>query len=848
MRTKPGRSLREREALEIWAKDLLETSVQQAGDSPPSAELLTELKRCFVQLRPSVFPKLATYLADQQTRHTPKGRLFEDLEEDVGLWAHARAHGWKSLEGPALPSSLEEGAELISPLLPPRMEWGASGHLQNAVVAALHSPILHAWIVYREQPTQPMEIVITGQGISPIHNDVMTAVFATSLAVEPKTDDFVLEGVMRLLAMEPSSTKDKQVPRKRSFFGVKLPFLQRQRSHAQPAVAREIPKSAEEAILLLRGILLRLQNDTGLVVVNEVSEHERDQFINLLAEYQGYAIEGHPHYWHDVEAKSPPIVTTIVYQKLTGRAVQLKLSADLLQTESYKKLVDAYHNRLVRDIQADVDRRELFYQEELEESKTQKASYDDLPADERKGLAPVQVTHEVDFESALSIRMAKEKEVSAGEYYTKVVPSRIMRAEEWLEKMRSFKETIERSLRHPDSPLERICAARLFDCACRQQIPSGDEEINRLFKIWSQEIQPLLWCEWRKQLWESDGIALEDCCTRHTFFNLVLLKEKNEIILNAHTLLDSHRSVVLFDRDRKVIVVKDATDFAEQLELTPRERTAIASLVEAKRLSINGGDIDQIRGLLFKAMHDAPQKACQLILDQWLQAWAESDDKLDELLETTNRKTIAERAAVRALQWYSGHAFNAADKVLRESRSVAPPQGITLLVWAHLECLRLWRDPFPTMREMLDRLRHDTQNFMRREGSLRDLPWRGDPRVEPVWQLFLQAFELNPRLVIHFCEKQGEFKRYADPQAERSTPQEEGARLLTAAADAARVGLSFADATANLNPVSESRRSAYYKLGRAIEIGWAPPFAPQSQQLRELLNLLLGEELAHPMH
>jgi hypothetical protein len=152
------------------------------------------------------------------------------------------------------------------------------------------------------------------------------------------------------------------------------------------------------------------------------------------------------------------------------------------------------------------------------------------------------------------------------------------------------------------------------------------------------------------------------------------------------------------------------------------------------------------------------------------------------------------------------------------------------------------------MREMLDRLRHDTQNFMRREGSLRDLPWRGDPRVEPVWQLFLQAFELNPRLVIHFCEKQGEFKRYADSQAERLTPQEEGARLLTAAADAARVGLSFADATANLNPVSESRRSAYYKLGRAIEIGWAPPFAPQSQQLRELLNLLLGEELAHPMH
>ena len=140
-------------------------------------------------------------------------------------------------------------------------------------------------------------------------------------------------------------------------------------------IVGEVPESAEEAMLLLRGSLMRLQNETGLVVVHEIDEADRDRFVSTLTEYQKLASNGNPHYWSDADAETPHVVTASPYVQLPGFAVQLRLSAELLQTSSYRNLIEAYQKRLIRSVLADAERRELFYEEELSQFRRRPECY-----------------------------------------------------------------------------------------------------------------------------------------------------------------------------------------------------------------------------------------------------------------------------------------------------------------------------------------------------------------------------------------------------------------------------------------------------------------------------------------
>jgi len=88
-----------------------------------------------------------------------------------------------------LPDPLKPFAHLLEPPFPEPLDWGAVSHLQEHVLAALDSPILHAWL-YTDENQTILEIIITGKGLPEVRAEVTAAALSCFFALEPKIDDF----------------------------------------------------------------------------------------------------------------------------------------------------------------------------------------------------------------------------------------------------------------------------------------------------------------------------------------------------------------------------------------------------------------------------------------------------------------------------------------------------------------------------------------------------------------------------------------------------------------------------------------------------------------------------------
>src|SRR5262249_31858299 len=152
---------------------------------------------------------LALYLARQQG-YAPGHRLFAEPEMDLAVWAHARQYTASKKDAVAeLPESLHPHADLIAPLLPPSLDWGVTSHLQDKALAALDSPISHAWL-YQNESKAITEAVIVGRGIPEVRAEVVAATLSCFFALEPKVQDFALAGVIRLAAAEMEEPEQRE--------------------------------------------------------------------------------------------------------------------------------------------------------------------------------------------------------------------------------------------------------------------------------------------------------------------------------------------------------------------------------------------------------------------------------------------------------------------------------------------------------------------------------------------------------------------------------------------------------------------------------------------------------------
>ena len=132
-------------------------------------------------------------------------------------------------------------------------------------------------------------------------------------------------------------------------------------------------------------------------------------------------------------------------------------------------------------------------------------------------------------------------------------------------------------------------------------------------------MQPLLWAEFRKLLQHED-IRFQDVCTPHTFVNLALNRENQSISLIPQSIVDFSRSIVLFDRQRKVQAVFDPTDFAVQKSLASNQGIADQLYGEARLGSEQGASPQSIREKVHAALQANPKGVSQQIVDEWLGA------------------------------------------------------------------------------------------------------------------------------------------------------------------------------------------------------------------------------------
>jgi len=432
----PGLSDEQRRQLEDEARELIAQSAPPFGTEALAEEALVRLKEIFQLLRPRVPSELAAYLAEEQANRAPDGRLFTDPEMDLAVWAHAHAYGWgDQATDPApaverdhlseLPEPVRSCANLIAPLVPPALDWGATSHLQDEVVAALDSPIMHAWL-YQDETDTVTQAVIVGGGIPEVHQEVTAAALSCFFALEPKLEDFALNGLIRLAAAETAeATPEPGEPAATALLrGIGIGFG----SDAGAQAQLTMPQSAREAMALLQGALQRLEKNTGLVRTHLVPDQDRRAFESTLRRYNQRAGSGQDAYVWSAEAEqsadTEDVVTVLNFARLPffHGVVGLALHYDLLENELYRELADRCHHALITDILEDTRRRKEFYSRLLEKHEAQHKWYQELSEEEKRDIEDVWVSHQVDFETGVLIRLAEPERVPGAVFYMINVP------------------------------------------------------------------------------------------------------------------------------------------------------------------------------------------------------------------------------------------------------------------------------------------------------------------------------------------------------------------------------------------------------------------------------------------
>jgi hypothetical protein len=831
-------------------------------------EEANHIKEYFNEQRPEVPKRIVKALWDFWSFQHPGQPLFDEVEENVALLLHARAYGERvPIEGSNtfFGNYLKEHHKLFAPLMPVPLTWGPRAVLDQKVLAGLNSPVMHAWIFVDGATIR--QILIIGEGLPEIRYKVLSEAFMTALQLYGGSDDRGSEDMMNIGVLRIDVPGNLPAP-------LNLPSSI---TRNQPApLSAEAAEAANEVLNRLRNYLEAIERDSGLVQVHEAEATTQEAILAAFSDYtwrvtsnSDDALLGRSEMRRSAKANSR-VVTLIPYYKTRedNYTLRLTLNRDLLQTQAYKNLYNAYYYATIERIVMDAALRRDYYEQEARRLENERKEY--MRADPEQRLAiwgPIVLLGVTfDYEMGVAIKLAEPKEMDTERYYQDNVPELIQEHLNWKERMDRIIEGLKAASSRDKTPLRRLAASRYFDAAIRARFPDESRAALAIYQEWCQDIQPLLWFEWRCLL-QRRGIRWDDVFTRHTLFHIGFTSTQDkqnigQLAITPYTVFDQDRSVTLFDSARGVMVVQDALDFATPVEY-PGQPDALDDQGWQHLLALANQPVEKqsssvleerFSSALREELRKSPQNTMRRILKVLLEEEREeiqidsSSESLEQKSLKTNldaalRATAVGRTITRALAALSVLAFQTARRSLQSLQDYTQQAG----------GVTRGKSDLPARIALLRAVVECEAKGLSFEKELPTIFDGGSPQASVEVQRFLnEAENSHPGYVrtwINRLRTWGGSKAIGQllsglPQASKlCTNMQNAALLARAAAESARLARELEQAAGTLGEEQETDTMAFVKVGRELEnILLAEYTGGMQDDLLNLIAVLVGQE------
>jgi hypothetical protein len=555
---------------------------------------------------------------------------FADPMHNVALLLYARAFGFPVDENSAQMEYLTRYASLYAPLMPPRRAWGARASLSDTILVALDSPVVHVWVyeeaqapaaakevrsaVGEREVKTPVRIVIAGLGLATHRERIMFDALVTAMRVRAGQFDMINDG---LVVIERDARADKLLTSQLPILGANAPLA-----------------DAETAEAAMRELIRRLDDlsqETGFVQVHKVEIGDAEKLRLTLEQCARAVLEsGEVILWapepsaiesSEELATLEPVLEFSRTGRLAGRRphvsrVALALNPELLGTESWKKLADAFEEHMIRRLQMDAHIRLEFYQGRAEGLRAEKKQWDTADEHQRVKRWGPTITLPQRFDDALGLTvwLRQPTIMPTKQYYEANVPGLIQSYEDWTARMENLLRNLRDAAQRADLPFRRLITSRCFDAALRGRDIGETLWIQKIYHEWAGPMTDLLCFEWRRRLAQAKP---EDLFTAHTTFNLVQYTDDQSmkltgLIMTPYTLFDAKRSVALFDPERGFMVVNDASDYPQALS----QPTPSVNLRQALQRQIqDGADVSQVNEHVRDMLIQDPQAISRQIIE-----------------------------------------------------------------------------------------------------------------------------------------------------------------------------------------------------------------------------------------
>ncbi|MGY5128707.1 hypothetical protein [Streptomyces nigrescens] len=805
----------------------------------------------FRDSRPAVPKRLVSRLWQYWLQQCPDELLFGDTEDDLALVLHARALG---LRVPAGDLGTEDGpvarcarrardAAECGPLFPAPVAWGPKAALAPQVRAALPSSLVRAWVAGDDQG--PVEVLVAGEGIPEIRQQVVQAALTTCLRVnglgDVESGDFVGDhigvGLIRVTAGLSGAQASPDIP---SVF--------RARS---VTVADSASSTARGALRDFVGLLRTLAHETSLVEVVDIA------YADLVTYTQGLralavraagetdrAFLRAPREADDGLVSLQPYLRTA---KGHGATVGLEFSPDLFTTDAYLSVEQAHQRVLSQRLTMDARLRLDQLETEIAQLTADREAFQRATPEERRALWPATVllVERFDEPTGRTIRLTEPEELDTEKYYEVNVPQLISMREKWARRMGELVEQLETAVHRPHAPARQVAAGRFLDAALRGVVPDESPATERAFLVWCKEVAPMLWFEWRCAL-RRRGIAPEEVFTPHTVLISRYLPptadDPSLLFSHPYTLVDTARSAVLADAERGVLVVRDATDHAEPAPADATGPTAQALWEELAALADKSGVEEEFSRRFLEALRARPDGIARRMIEALQPSGPTADeaDRIEAALRTAERHTSLGEGMDRALMAMRNEAFLTAQECLDGIRTEPQWQARVWLLRAIVEC----RTARLESREIPGLLGHQMPGTP--DAALRALDEAGsaDEEFTRVWLETLPEAGLDKGIRRLFQGLPRARASCKGDQLNKVSPEREYAVwLFRSAVENARLARQLDEAGEELAEHQEAVDAALAKLGRALEEILVGPYVGGSRgAAEELFEVLSGQE------
>lgn len=830
------------------------------GWTPTEVE---RIKEHFHQQRPVISALLARSLWQYWRRHHRDQPLFELDEDNIALLLHARAFG-EDVPEPGDSSFFGQYLYKHRKLYgaPPklsRLNWGPRSVLAREVLAGLDSPVMHAWVFVED--TKLQQILIVGEGLPEIRQQIVQVAFQTSLQVHGVAHDIMNIGVLRI-ELPGSEVTPWDIP---------FPIIGDLRQPLSPAAAQTAVIALEELLAYLKA----LEQNSGLVRIHQVQFGAQKTLALALREKASNAFNS-PHratLWKSNGQASSDLVTLIPYLQITQRArpLNLEFNLDLLETATYKRLLEAYHYATIQRILMDVGVRRDYFKHEAERMEAEEKYFKEATPPERIAVwgKTILITQRFDAELGVAIKLAEPEEMPIELFFEHNIPELIRSYRSWQRRMERIIDSVQEAFKRDDAPVDRFAASRFLDAAMRGRSPDESRATQTAFEGWCKLVQPLLRFEWHCFL-QGQGIDEERVFTHHTFFH-TQFTARDRLLMSPFTLFDRDRSVALFDMERHVIEVRDATDYARDFEQSASQATELPDQLWQGLRALAGRDSiseEEFASALRKNLQHAPLEITERILktliashlaEQIVFASEEEDEEeltqqagsssgskavesfviggserkeLETHLATAREKTRVSHAIMRAFMALRVTAFQTAREALSLSVNDRELQARVYIVHAIVECVaenRPFGNELPAIYHRPHLFPHSaTQSALNLARAAHEV-------YVSNWITQVENEETRNRAIAQLL--------HGLPQAGIvCSPAEYAALLARTASESARLARELEQAAATLAEDREIVSAAFAKLGWVLEDILLPEFggAPQDELLN-LIEVLSGE-------